>query len=240
MVVFIWVYVSYNTYRFQYIVNRLLLSQSKYLSRQTGVSILPLARSLPHHSANPLPTNPSHSRHLVTQLLRDFYGEARLCDFLERDIPIGETAFGFDRSDNIADAFPGGNAGVVKRSLHDAVSIRRSLLVHLQHSRDEIESPFSRLEHGALAELQGSDDTLDFIGPCFDRAIHRRQNARRHLDHRADVKQAHETAPLGKEHGGRIERGRVDKAGVERLHEIAARHRNRDIVLNGQTAFLQS
>src|SRR4030095_10940858 len=113
-------------------------------------------------------------RHFITQLLRHFDGETRLRDFFESNIAISETALGFDRSDNIADALPRGNAGVIKSSLHDAVRVRRGLLVHLYHAGDQIESPFSRLEHGALAELQSPANTLDFIGPSFDRAIHRR------------------------------------------------------------------
>ena len=96
---------------------------------------------------------PFSLRHLITQFLGDFDSEPGFCDFFESDIAISETALGFDRSDNIADALPRGNAGVIKSSLHDAVSVRRGLLVHLEHAGDQIESSFSRLEHGALAQL---------------------------------------------------------------------------------------
>jgi hypothetical protein len=67
-----------------------------------------------HLSTTPLP---SPSRHLVSQLLRDFDRESRLGDLFERDFAIDEAALGLDRTNDVADAFLRRNTGVIEARL---------------------------------------------------------------------------------------------------------------------------
>ena len=90
-----------------------------------------------HHIGQQYVNSTVRSFQLIAQLLRHFDGESRIGDFFEGDITIGETAFGFDRFDDIANPFRRGNAGVVEAGFDDFESIGGGFLIHLQNAGDQ-------------------------------------------------------------------------------------------------------